>query len=138
MRVSGELAAMVRVRAADRCQYCRMRQNLQGATFHIEHVVPLAKGGGSDSTNLALACPGCNLRKADRTEAMDPESGACVPLFHPLRQEWSEHFYFDGDRVEGSTPIGRATVAALEFNHPRRRSIRLAEKRVGLKPFDVG
>jgi len=138
MKVPGEFAAAVRARAADRCQYCLMRQNLQGATFHVEHIIPRAKGGGSELTNLAFACPSCNLHKADRTEATDPESGARVPLFHPVRQRWSEHFRFDGDQVKGLTPIGRATVAALNFNHPRRRSIRVAENRVGSNSPDVG
>jgi len=134
MKVPANLAAAVRERAAGRCQYCLMHQSLQGATFHVEHIIPRAKGGSSELSNLALACPGCNLHKADRTTAMDPGSGASVPLFHPVQQEWSEHFRFDGDQIEGLTPVGRATVAVLDLNHWRRRRIRAAEKRFGLFP----
>lgn len=134
MSVPDELAAAVRERAAGQCQYCMMHQSLQGATFHVEHVVPRVKGGASLLTNLALACPACNLHKADRTMAIDPESGTSVPLFHPGRHIWSEHFRFDGDWVEGLTATGRATVEALDLNHERRRRIRAAEKRLGLCP----
>lgn len=49
------LAVLVRERAAGRCQYCLMHQSLQGATFHIEHIIPQAKGGSSELPNLALA-----------------------------------------------------------------------------------
>lgn len=41
MNLPGDLAAVVRERAAGRCQYCLMHQSLQGATFHIEHITPL-------------------------------------------------------------------------------------------------
>jgi hypothetical protein len=68
---------------------------------------------------------------------MDPESGSSVPLFHPVRQKWSEHFRIHGDQIEGLTPVGRATVAGLDLNHWRRRRIRAAEERFGLFPPDV-
>ena len=134
MKLPGELAATVRRRAADRCQYCLMHQQLQGATFHIEHIIPRAQGGTDDLGNLTLACPSCNLHKADRIAAIDPVSGASVPLFHPGRDIWPEHFHFLGQRVEGLTALGRATVAALDFNHSRRQRIRAVEARLGFHP----
>lgn len=134
MKPTAELAALVRARAHGRCQYCLMHQSLQGATFHAEHVVPRVKGGSTDAANLVLACPACNLRKADRTTARDPETGASTPLFHPEQQTWAEHFRFCGDSIQGLTATGRATVAALDLNHARRRSIRAAERRLGLFP----
>ena len=33
------------------------------ASYHIDHVVPIAKGGTHDITNLILCCPECNLKK---------------------------------------------------------------------------
>jgi hypothetical protein len=135
MNLASERAAAVRERAADRCQYCLMHQSLQGATFHIEHIIPLSKGGKSDLFNLALACPSCNLHKADRTTAIDPESGSQVPLFHPGQQAWSDHFRFIGYQIEGLTSVGRATVAALDMNHSRRQRIRAAEERLELYPM---
>lgn len=134
MNVSSAIAALVREQAAGRCQYCLMHQSLQGATFHVEHVLPRAKGGQSVIANLVLACPGCNLCKADRTTATDPQTGASTTLFHPRQHTWTDHFQFDGDSIRGLTVMGRATVAALDLNHPRRRSIRIAEGRLGLFP----
>jgi len=33
--------------------------------YHVDHVVPLSKGGDNWPTNLQLLCPPCNLRKSD-------------------------------------------------------------------------
>jgi hypothetical protein len=111
-----------------------MHQSLQGATFHSEHVVPRAKGGIDDVANLALACPRCNLRKSDRTSAPDPRSRADVPIFNPRQDEWREHFRWNGVRLVGRTAVGRATITALDLNHPRRLRIRKAETYFGLFP----
>jgi|SRR5262245_63890951 len=129
-----ETVRQVESRAAGRCEYCRMHQALQGATFHIEHVIPTAQKGPSTPDNLALACPSCNLHKSDRTRAVDPETGADVPLFHPRTDAWTEHFQFQDYQIVGLTPTGRATVAALDFNHPRRVMIRRAEELFDLFP----
>src|ERR1700745_3466919 len=67
MAVPETLSQAVRLRADGRCQYCLMHESLQGATFHVEHIIPQSKGGHSVLENLALASPGCNLHKADRT-----------------------------------------------------------------------
>lgn len=74
------------------------------------------------------------MQKADRIEAQDPDSGALVPLFNPRKDRWSEHFRFEGYRLIGQTPVGRATVALLDLNHPRRILIRQAEELFGLFP----
>ncbi len=134
MTVPAELSRTVRARAGARCQYCLMHEGLQGATFHVEHVIPQCKGGRCDLENLTLACPGCNLRKASKIAAIDPATGTEVSLFHPIRQLWSEHFRFKGYQIEGLTAVGRATVDALNLNHPRRQRIRKVEEAFGLYP----
>ncbi len=134
MALPEALARAVRSSAQGRCQYCLMHESLQGATFHVEHVIPRSKGGESTLENVALACPGCNLHKADKTSALDPLTGERVSLFHPLQQQWSEHFRFKGHEVEGLTAIGRATVVLLDLNHLRRQRIREVEERFGLYP----
>jgi hypothetical protein len=111
-----------------------MHESLQGATFHIEHIIPQGKGGASDLENLALAYPGCNLHKASRITVVDPATGERVRLFHPIKQLWSEHFRFRGCQIEGLTAVGRATVDALNLNHSRRLRIREVEKAFGLHP----
>jgi 5-methylcytosine-specific restriction endonuclease McrA len=55
-----------------------MHQSLQGATFHIEHVIPRVRGGTSELENLALACPSCNLHKADRVGVDFTEAGRWI------------------------------------------------------------
>lgn len=129
-----ETARSVEARAEGRCEYCGMHQALQGATFHVEHILPSSRGGASILDNLAWCCPACNLHKSDRLEALDSDSGELVPLFNPRRDPWSVHFRWEGYHLVGETPVGRATVLSLHLNHPRRVLIRQAEELFGLFP----
>jgi hypothetical protein len=124
MSAWAETVRLVEARAGGRCEYCRMHQALQGATFHVEHIIPISHSGLSEPDNLAWACPGCNLRKSDRILLADADSLVSVPLFHPRRDRWSEHFRWQGYQVVGLPPVGRATVWALDLNHARRLLIR--------------
>jgi hypothetical protein len=128
------LVEQITNRAGRRCEYCRMHQTLQGATFHIEHIVPHSHGGPTDSANLALACPSCNLKKSNNLHAADPGTGALVALFHPRQNAWHEHFKWDGYNLVGMSSIGRATIDAFDLNQPRRILIRQAEEKFGLFP----
>ena len=133
-----ETTRQVVARAGGRCAYCRMHQSLQGATFHIEHIVPRSAGGPDAPDNLALACPSCNLGKSDRVRVPGPETGADVPLFNPRADRWADHFAWDEEwRVVALTAGGRATAAALNLNHPRRVRIREAEEWFDLFPPDA-
>jgi hypothetical protein len=114
-----------------------VHQSLQGATFHIEHIVPQSAGGSDAADNLAPSCPSCNLGKSNRVVVPDPETAQDVPLFDPRTNRWTDHFAWDEDwRIVGLTPIGRATIAALNLNHPRRVLIREAEEWFDLFPPD--
>lgn len=42
------------------CYYCKKRV---GKQYHVDHIVPLARGGSNGPENLVIACPTCNLRK---------------------------------------------------------------------------
>ncbi|HMQ29686.1 MAG TPA: HNH endonuclease [Chloroflexaceae bacterium] len=107
----------VRDAAGQRCGYCLSPQHLVMARLEVEHIVPLAKGGTDDETNLWLACPICNGHKADKTDAVDPVTRSIVPLFNPRTEHWWDHFAWTGDglRIVGTTAIGRATVVALQL-----------------------
>ena len=111
-----------------------MHQSLQGGTFHIDHIVPLADGGTDGADNLCLACPGCNLHKSDRRFGFDRESGVNAPLFNPRKQIWSEHFRWTAWEAFGTTSTGRVTIEILEMNADRRILIRRAEQLFGLFP----
>ena len=132
--LSESIVGQVRKRAGGRCEYCGMAQEMQGATFHVEHIVPRSRGGESFATNLALACPSCNLHKSDRTESIDPETGEMVALFHPRRDRWEDHFVWRGFNLAGTTSKGRATIDVLNLNHPRRIRVRNMEQKLDLFP----
>lgn len=108
----------VREVAQNRCGYCLSPQHLVMARLEMEHIVPLAAGGSDDESNLWLACPLCNGHKSDKMHGIDPLTGADMPLFNPRTQSWREHFVWKdgGLRIEGTTPTGRATVAALHLS----------------------
>jgi 5-methylcytosine-specific restriction endonuclease McrA len=97
-----------------------------GYRFHVEHVLPSARGGPDALANRALACASCNLAKSDRMRALDPVTDEEVPLFNPRKQEWAEHFRWseDGMSVVGLSACGRATMAALDLNGGLRREAR--------------
>lgn len=99
----------------------------QEATFHIDHVFPVAAGGVTAEDNLALACVSCSLRKAARRTATDTDTGEDVPIYSPRRQAWDEHFGWDGVVLVGKTAVGRATIAALALNRPIALAIRAEE-----------
>src|SRR5438105_3291516 len=105
-----KLAQQVVARAGDRCEYCRMHQSIQGALFHIEHIVPRIDGGSDDTDNLCLACPSCNLHKSDRTTGIDPDSNQMTRLYHPRMNKWIDHFAWIGYEIVGLTACGRATI----------------------------
>ena len=111
------LARQVRRRARYCCEYCRLPQKMQEATFHIDHVKPKAKGGATKLDNLALACVTCSLRKAARTKAKDPRTRKFSRLFNPRSDTWDEHFRITATfRIRGLTSSGRATIRALGMN----------------------
>ena len=130
-----EIQRRVETRARQRCEYCRMHQSLQGASFHVEHIIPTSLGGTDELDNLAWACPGCNLKKSNRMSALDPETETEVRLFHPRLDHWEEHFAWQDYTLIGLTPIGRALITAFDLNHERRLRIRQAEEIFGFFPL---
>ena len=115
---------LVRHRADNRSEYCLLRQEHSHLAHHIEHIVAKQHGGSDDLGNLALACHRCNLCKGPNLTGFDRQSGRIVPLFHPRRDRWTEHFAWRGPRIEGLTAIGRATVLVLGMNDARRLDLR--------------
>ena len=117
----------VAIDARHRCGYCLTDQRVSGAQMHIEHIIPRARGGQSEESNLWLACAWCNSFKGIQTTAQDSFTGAEAALFNPRTQRWLYHFAWDdGDtRIVGLTPTGRATIDALKLNNayitPARR-----------------
>ena len=121
-------------RAGYRCEYCGYPEAASSTPLEMDHIVPKARGGPFTLDNLALCCRACNLYKHIKTEAVDPVTGATVPLFHPRRQQWPEHFMLDRTTwsIYGLTPTGRATVEALGMNETHALATRQLLIRLGL------
>lgn len=47
-------------RQSGRCYYC---QKVVVSGYHVDHVIPLSKGGSNGPENIVIACADCNLRK---------------------------------------------------------------------------
>lgn len=127
MAIPSQMRKRFRERANDHCEYCGLSQRGQEATFHVDHIIPVTSGGSTETSNLALACVSCSLRKGAREFAEDPESRELSRLYHPRRDRWSDHFEWHGLLAIGRTSIGRATVAALQMNRSLILAIRQEE-----------
>lgn len=50
------------------CAYCETPLgNPRFASYHVDHMTPLSRGGVNDWTNLAITCPTCNVSKQAKT-----------------------------------------------------------------------
>jgi hypothetical protein len=118
--------------AQNHCGYCLTAQQISGSQMHIEHIIPLARGGTSEEINLWLSCAWCNSYKGVQTHSVDPLTGNEVSLFNPRTQIWPEHFHWGADDIEiiGDSPTGHVTVEVLRLNNefilPARRQWVLA------------
>lgn len=54
---------VLNINQRNKCAYCGCSL---GDDYHVDHVIPLSRGGSDDFDNLALACPHCNASKNDR------------------------------------------------------------------------
>ena len=91
-----------------RCQYCGGRCSVSELTY--DHVVPRARGGRTEWTNVVTACEPCNLSKGHRL----PRDSGVWPLHPPyqpstwelqengrgfppnhLHESWRDYLYWD-------------------------------------------
>jgi hypothetical protein len=127
--MDAETRASVRRRAAECCEYCQRWQNDSPLIpLQIEHIIARKHGGQDSLDNLALACAECNLHKGSNLSGIDPESDQLVPLYHPRRDSWHEHFAWAGMQIIGLTSVGRTTVRVLNLNAPARLQVRMATR----------
>ena len=135
-RITNKLRQLVAERAKGRCEYCLSQAQFSPQPFSIEHIHPRSLGGSTELANLALACAGCNGHKYNKTFAFDPMTNEVMALFHPRLQKWSEHFTWNEEYTDiiGITPIGRATVEALQLNRSALQNLRAILYSVGKHP----
>jgi 5-methylcytosine-specific restriction endonuclease McrA len=117
-RITAEQKRKVVARANHCCEYCRSQARFAVQSFSVEHIFPQSRGGTNSLDNLAMACQGCNNYKYNKMEDEDPVTGQMVPLYHPRKNRWNEHFSWNNDftLIIGLTQIGRATVKTLMLN----------------------
>ncbi len=123
-------------RACGCCEYCRSQERFSTQTLSIEHIQPRSQGGRTIPANLALACQGCNNHKYNKMRGIDPATGELVPLYHPRKHRWSDHFAWNEDRtlILGLTPTGLATIATLHLNREGVVNLRRALYALGKHP----
>jgi 5-methylcytosine-specific restriction protein A len=46
------------------CRNCGVKQS-EGFTMHVDHIIPVSKGGNNEMENLQTLCPKCNSQKHD-------------------------------------------------------------------------
>lgn len=117
--VSESLRARVNAADRHRCAYCLTGEAISGLPLTIDHIQPVSLGAEAIFDNLCLACRSCNEFKASRNAGIDPLTGEEAPLFHARHERWGDHFAWnsDGSRIEGLTPVGRATLVTLRMNN---------------------
>jgi hypothetical protein len=114
------LRRLVYERAGGCCEYCLIPETAVFAGHEIDHIIAQKHGGPTDADNLALSCALCNKHKGSDLASLDPETGLIVPLYHPRRDPWIDHFHVHAGQVVPLTPTDRVTVRLLQLNHPDR------------------
>lgn len=135
MKVSAETRELVQRRAQGACAYCRLPHDASILSHQVDHIIGRQHRGSDEDTNLCLCCIRCNLKKGPNIASIDPVTGLVVPLYHPRRSSWREHFSVSMDgTLKGLTAEGRATVELLDMNDRERVRLRALLLRRGRYP----
>jgi len=126
---------VVQRRAGGVCEYCHLPPEASPLPHQVDHIIGRQHQGSDDLDNLCLSCIRCNQKKGPNIASIDPEIDRVVPLFHPRRHRWPEHFSLDErGALCGLTPQERVTVQLLDMNDASRVSMRLLLLRRGWSP----
>src|SRR5437879_3226337 len=115
-----ELRQLVWNRAGDVCEYCHLHQRFDILPFQIDHIIAAKHHGQTAAENLALSCYNDNAHKGPNIAGIDQVTGELTRLFNPRRDDWKDHFAWDGPELFGRTPVGRTTIDVLNMNLPER------------------
>lgn len=118
--ISAELRRQVRERSNGCCEYCLMNEEFDFLTYEVDHIIADKHRGSTSLDNLCLSCFECNRFKGSDISSVDIETDQVVPLFHPRRMKWSDHFRLDDAVITPLTPEGRVTEFLLRLNKNER------------------
>jgi len=143
MSVPSAVQHAIRARAKERYEYCHSPEWVCAARFTLDHLLPQSLGGTDEPQNLALACRRCNERHYNFTTGRDPATHQDMPLFHPVRDVWAEHFAWtpEGQWIVGTTPIGRAqwngwiSMTSVTTMASSGRPVSCGCEEVGIHPY---
>ncbi len=133
--ISATRRKLVYERSNGCCEYCLIPETAVLATHEIDHIISEKHGGPTEADNLALSCALCNKHKGSDIASLDPNTAKIVPLYHPRRDRWSDHFQLDEAQFIPLTPTGRVTVRLLQLNRPDRieeRELLIAAEMISL------
>jgi hypothetical protein len=135
MSISDTQRQLVRERARNCCEYCRVSQSVRLVRFQVDHIIAIKHGGTDDNDNLCLACYKCNSYKGSNVAALEPLTNNATKLYHPRQQKWGDHVKINSDAIlSGLTPEGRTTLFVLRINDQQRVKQRVGEMTVGDYP----
>lgn len=118
--IPAAMRRLVRDRAHESCEYCLLPELFSFHTHQVDHIIAQKHGGQTTEDNLALSCILCNQAKGSDLSSIDPVDASLVPLFHPRRDDWSDHFEWRNAFINGKTAVGRVTANLLQFNAPEK------------------
>lgn len=122
------------------CQYCGAVA--PDVILHVDHIEPVAKGGGNDILNLITSCQGCNLGKSDRRLDDHSEVAKQRAQLEELSQRreqleamirWREGMKdLDEAAAEGAFQAWDDAVSPMGLNDYGRADMRKLVKKFGL------
>jgi hypothetical protein len=114
------------------CGYCRR----QALPAHMDHVVPISRGGPDDPTNKVLSCAACNLSKGARlpSEWLEnpPPLIAEIERNVLLRCGNRDPRVKDRQPIQAAAPIGAAPLPSVAAVLEWKLGLSLAELRPAL------
>lgn len=63
LKIKPSIVKRVFMRFNGKCLYCGKGIGLD---YHLDHYLPISKGGTNDERNLVISCPACNLKKGNK------------------------------------------------------------------------
>lgn len=115
-----ELRRSVRERAKNCCEDCRLDEADNYLAHEVDHIISEKHRGETVSENMCLSCFDCNRYKGSDVGSIDVETDTFVPLFHPRRMQWNDHFRLEDAQIVPLTAEGRVTTFLLRLNSTER------------------